>query len=124
MNDLKLPALKVLAVEEKVVLPANKNRILKADYVEAILLFRHPTPTDEELALQPAQSIADNDVALQQQEALDKRIIGVDNVTKLTAIMAKEKIVFTKGGRKTKADYVNAIYLGRLQKKTSLISQK
>jgi hypothetical protein len=42
---LTVPALQIIAAEEKVVLPET-SRIKKADYIAAIILSRYPAPTE------------------------------------------------------------------------------
>jgi hypothetical protein len=54
----------------------------------------------------------DQERAREEQEVLAKKFIAVNSIVELKAIMSKENIVIPPG-RKTKVDYVKAIYLAR-----------
>ena len=131
LSKLTMPALQLIAAEEKVVLP-EVGRILKSHYIEAIVLSRHPANEDvddaevglpedkEESEVVPAEEGGetnnDESIALEDERAvLAKKFIAVNTTDELKAIVAKEKIDMGPG-RKTKSSYVEAIYLARLSK--------
>jgi len=106
-------------VKDAVELPVGK-KLLKGDYISAIILFRHP-PEEDELGVCEGSNI-DEQVppAYPNTESEDmdmsKKFLAVNTVAQLQALAAKENIVL-RPGRKTKTDYIDAIYLARRQSK-------
>lgn len=111
MSKLKLDRLKEIATEENVVLPA-KDKLLKDDFIQAIVSARH-SQTIDEVEEAEVEAEVEDPAAQARREILAKKLIsGKNNTTQLIAIIAKENIVM-KPGRKVKQDYVNAIYNAR-----------
>lgn len=113
VSRLKLDRLKEIATVENIVLPA-KDKLLKDDYIQAIVSARHPQ-TVAEVEVEEENEVEDHveDPDAQAAETFAKKMIaGKHNVTQLEAIIAKEKIEI-KSGRKVKQDYVDAIYNAR-----------
>jgi hypothetical protein len=118
VSKLKLDQLIEIVTEENIVLPV-KNKLLRQDFIEAIVSARHPQTIveeeDEEKDEEKDEAVAEVvDCAAQQaQETWAKKLIAAKyNVKELIAIVAKDKIVI-KPGRKVKEDYVDAIYNAR-----------
>ena len=134
-----MPVLKEIVVKDAVELPVGK-KLLKADYISAIILFRHP-PEDElnddegsdteeqpvppahpntvveseETEEQPVPPAHPNSVDESEKMAMSKKFLSVNTISELQAIARKEKVVLGPG-RKTKIHYIDAIYLGRQSK--------
>jgi len=132
LNNLLLSQLRNIVRLEKVVMP-EKTRLLKEDYVNAILKARAPaglhhnannSVDEEEGRMDVVGDAADeaasvtvpapviDDVSANEREVTAKKFISVNNVTQLKAIVSKLGVVMGPG-RKTKTDYVDAIYLAK-----------
>lgn len=118
---------------EGVPLP-EKDKLVKADYIEAIISHQHredeatlsyDKEAEDEAGEDVEETKSDIDSDIEQvvppvahptvddaEMIVEKKFIAVNNITELKAIVAKEGIEMERG-RKTKTDYVNAIYLAR-----------
>ena len=126
LNNLTVTQLKQLAAVENVMLPAadTTKRLLKADIIRAICEKRHPAATldivehEQEgasgIVHVEEDMISDNERDEEDAAgmAMAKKIIEVNSVNELKTIVLKEKIIMGRG-RKTKQDYIDAIYLAR-----------
>ena len=126
-----MPQLQEIVVKEAVQLP-ERNRIVKADYISAIILSRYPD--DSEMILSDDEEELPAPRGQQQQESneettraveetvdesetnaqatiIRKKLLAVNTVKELKAIAAVEAIAINHC--KTKAHYIDAIYLAR-----------
>lgn len=106
------------------------KKLLRAHYVDAIVLARHPVSVEDRHDDAGVQVIPDDDnddcvvddsndcvVDDSSKEIMAKKLLaGFNTITQLKAIMAKEKIKI-EPGMKNKTDYINAIYSARKSKK-------
>ena len=123
-------------MKEAVQLP-ERNRILKADYISAIVLCRYPVvggeailsdddteelpaPTGQqqesnEQTAHAVQLTVDESETNAQETIIGKKLLAVNTVKELKAIAAEEAIAIKRGS--TKVQYIDAIYLARSLKK-------
>jgi hypothetical protein len=111
-----------MVLKDAVELPVGK-KLLKADYISAIILFRYPpedelnvcdedSDTEDTQAVPPTHS---NTVDDSEEVAMSKKFLAVNTVSQLQTIAMKENVVLGPG-RKTKIYYIDAIFLARQSK--------